>query len=435
MMDPQETPQLNERYKIHWGRFAVWAAVIAITLIFLTRIYHTLLIFGTGFLVAYLLSPAVKFFSNIQISRSGKKISWMASIIIVYVLLFALCTVAIVVLLPLAIDQVRNIVQDTPQLVGKAQAMLSRLQIRYEKMNISPEVEARLMDFINTSIARLGNTMGIVFKSIGKILGDIVWAFIFVIFALIIAMFTLANIESLKRQFYSYIPPNYQDDIRDLLVEINDIFGAYVRGYSVLCVINGCLTYAMLFVVLWILRLNPGFTDSFPIFGYALVVSVIAGITYFIPYIGCSSAVIVAMALAFLQVPTFVYVITVGLTALLTNQFVDRFITPKILGDALGVSTLFIVFAAFAGAEILGVWGMILGIPSAVMLQSIMRFIYKRFLAFPVSEKILAPVSNGPTHLEHIHSQTFRPSPVTEEKGHNKGNDTEHISQKKDDRK
>lgn len=387
----EETNKNKEtKLKIYWGRFAVWAVVIIIAVAFLVKIYHTLIIFAIALLIAYLLSPAVLFFSRLTIPVLKKKISWFASIVIVYILLLAILATSGIVLVPMAIEQVNNIIKDTPVLVGKIQAYLEKMEIKYEKLNIPSDIEARIEKFINSSIEELGNALGVVFKSLGSVLLGIISWVLFFVFALIIAMFILTNIENMKKQFYSYIPLKYQDEIKDLLLEINNIFGNYVRGYSVLCMINGFLTYMMFFVVIWIFHLFPHMSNDFPFFKYALIISIIAGATYFIPYLGCSSTVVIAMALAFLQRPAPGYVVVIGLIALLTNQFVDRFITPKILGDVLGVSALFIVFAAFAGGELLGIWGLIIGIPAAVMIQSIFRFLHRRFLEHPVSEEIPA---------------------------------------------
>ena len=392
----EQTEQQNTRLKIHWGRFAIWAVLVVIAVVLLVKIYHTILAFGLAGLMAYILSPAVRFFAAMNIPFTKKKIPWVASIIIVYVLLAAIAITSSIILIPMAIDQMAAIIEDTPVLIGKIQDSLKSMELKYKTLHIPKEVENGANEFISASISRVGSSLGGVFKSIWELLRNVFSGMVLIIFCLVIALFMLANVEDMMKKFYSYIPPDYQDDVRDLLQEINDIFGGYVRGYSILCIVNGSLTYLTLFTVIMILRAIPGFSPGFPVFSYTLVACIVAGATYFIPYLGCSMAVVVGMALAFLQYPSFAYVITIGLIILLTNQFVDRFITPKILGDALGVSTLFIVFAAFAGGELMGVWGMILGIPVAVMIQSILRFIYKRFLAFPVSEEILAP-SHPPT--------------------------------------
>lgn len=387
----EQTEHQNTRLKIHWGRFAIWAVLVVIALVLLFKIYHTILAFGLAGLMAYILSPAVRFFAALNIPFTKRKIPWMASIIIVYFLLISITITSGIILIPMAIDQMAGIIEDTPVLISKIQDALKSMEVKYQTLHIPKEVEVGANEFITASISKVGSSLGVVFKSIWELLKNVFSGAVLIIFCMIIALFMLANVEDMMKKFYSYIPPDYQDDVKDLLQEINDIFGSYVRGYSILCIVNGSLTYLTLVAVILILRAIPGFAAGFPVFNYTLVASIVAGATYFIPYLGCSTAVVVGMALAFLQFPSFTYVITIGLIILLTNQFVDRFITPKILGDALGVSTLFIVFAAFAGGELMGVWGMVLGIPVSVMIQSILRFIYKRFLAFPVSEEILAP--------------------------------------------
>lgn len=388
-----ENKNQDARTRIHWDRFVIWAILAIITVVFLVKIYRTLMAFGMAFMLAYLLYPLVFFVSRSTLSFFKKKIPWFASIIIVYTLLFAFLVVSGIIFIPMTIDQIADIVQDTPELAGKVQVsfqtFMDKIEVNYKQLNVPPDIEEKIRGFVAGGTAKIGNTVLILFKTLGNLIVEIIqWVF-FILVAMIIAMFILNNIEDIKVRFYSWIPPNYQDDIRDLLSEINKIFGGYIRGYSILCFANGFLTYILTVIVLGIFNNLPGLSGHFPQFKYNLIVSVIAGITYFIPYLGAVLALVLGVILAFLQVPTLGYVLVIGIVVAVTNQLVDRFLAPKILGDALGVSDLFIVFAGFAGGEILGVWGMIFGIPAAVMIQSILRYLHKRFLAFPVSEEIL----------------------------------------------
>lgn len=387
-----ENKNQDHKKLIHWDRFTIWAILIVVAVVFLIKIYHTLLAFAMAFMIAYLLYPLVSFVSKFQIPVLKKKMPWFASIIIVYTLLFAILVVAGIILVPLTIDQIGDIVQDTPELVGKVQvsfqSFMDKIEVHYKKLNVPPDIEQKVKEFVASSTAKIGNSVLVLFKTLGNLILEVIqWVF-FILVALIIAMFVLNNIEDIKSRFYTWIPPAYQDDIRDLLSDINKIFGGYIRGYSILCFINGVLTYIITVALLGLLNHIPGLAGNFPQFKYNLIVSAIAGVTYFIPYLGAVLALALGVILALLQVPSLGYILVIGIVVSMTNQLVDRFAAPKILGDALGVSDLFIVFAGFAGGEILGVWGMIFGIPAAVMIQSILRYLHKRFLAFPISEEV-----------------------------------------------
>ena len=387
----------TKKTKIHWGRFAGWAVLLLVALWFFTKIIHTISIFALSLLIAYLLYPLAAMISKIKMpGDTQKKIPWIPSILVAYFLVVTFVVVAVVILIPTAVDQVDNIVGETPKLAAKLQKTFNGWKVRYEKIDLPAEIKVKVEQFIDTSLAKVGDLVGKVFQTIGSVLLSFIqWLFLLIISS-IIAVFLLMDRENLKRGFYSIIPPSYQDDMRDLLVDINNIFGKYVRGYSLLCLINGILTYFTLFAVVAIFR-TAGY-HSFPYFKYALVTCVVAGLVYFIPYLGCTLSVIVGLILSYLQMPNSLgYILLIGFTVLITNQFVDNVFRPKVLGDALGVSTLFIIFAAIAGSEILGVWGLLIGIPVGVMLVSIIRFIYRRFLSFSVSEEIMAPLSEGPT--------------------------------------
>jgi len=59
---------------------------------------------------------------------------------------------------------------------------------------------------------------------------------------------------------------------------------------------------------------------------------------------------------------------------------VDRVVGPRVMSKAMGVSPLFVMFAAFAGAELMGFWGMILGVPVAAAMKVLFRYVRRRFL-------------------------------------------------------
>ncbi len=387
--------QASKKTRIHWGRFAGWAILLLVALWFFSKIVHTITIFILSFLIAYLLYPLAAFINTLYVPGTKRKMEWKYSILVAYFLVVTVVVLVVVILIPTAVEQVDNIVGETPRLASKLQDTFDGMKARYENIDLPVEVKDKIGQFIDSSLAKIGDLIGKTFQTIGSILLSFIqWLFILIITS-IIAVFLLMDRENLKRSFYSIIPPKYQDDFRDMLVDINNIFGKYIRGYSLLCVINGMLTYFTLFSLVAIFR-TAGY--EFPYFRYALVTSVVAGITYFIPYLGCTLSVIVGLILAYLQLPNSPgYILLIGLTVLVTNQFVDNVFRPKVLGDALGVSNIFIIFAAIAGSEIMGVWGLLVGIPVGVMLTSIIRFIYRRFLSFPVSEEILAPLSEGPT--------------------------------------
>jgi predicted PurR-regulated permease PerM len=377
----------KNRLRPEWGRYIGWAALIALGIVFMAKIYHTLMLFGLALLIAYLLHPLVTFISRMKIPWSGKKIPRYYSIILVYLLLASLITILGFILIPNATEQIANVIQSMPGIISDAQKTLDNIGGRFESLQVPPEISKRLDEFLSSLTSKIGNFIEAMFIFLYNFLLSLISGVLLVMLSLLIAFFMLSGEDKLKKNFYSLIPTDYQDDIKVLLKEINSIFGKFIRGTTILIFIYGALTYTMFQLVIFIMQFI--FTpEAFPMYRFALIASVVAGILSFIPYVGCILIVLVAIILAMIQHSVSGYVITIGLIAFVTNQMVDTLIKPKILGKALGVPTIFVLFSIFAAGEMWGAWGLLIGIPLGVMLIPIIKFYHKRFLAYDLHKEV-----------------------------------------------
>jgi len=161
-------------------------------------------------------------------------------------------------------------------------------------------------------------------------------------------------IEHLERN----LPKNYRASIVNLGKEMNKSLGGYVRGQSVVCL---CL--ATIYTTgLWLVGLD-----------YAFTVGIISGLLAFIPYVGFIISFTVAIGLALAQFPDW---ISVGLVALVyaTGQTLEAtLLTPKLVGDRIGVHPVWIIFALFAGGSLFGFVGVLFALPVAAMTAVLVR--------------------------------------------------------------
>ncbi|MCD6310567.1 MAG: AI-2E family transporter, partial [Candidatus Eremiobacteraeota bacterium] len=116
-------------------------------------------------------------------------------------------------------------------------------------------------------------------------------------------------------------------------------------------------------------------------YDYALSMSIVAAVTYPIPYLGIAVSGLLGGILAYFQSENWGYTLAIFLIIIIVNNLIDQFMRPKIMSDVLHMNPVFIMFAAFAGAELMGLLGMIIGIPMAAMIMAILTYIYKKFLA------------------------------------------------------
>ena len=132
------------------------------------------------------------------------------------------------------------------------------------------------------------------------------------------------------------------------------VFGNFLRGLAVVSVMNGLATTVLLMAV----RV-PG----------ALMVGVIAGFLYSIPYLGALLTLVLTAAVAFVGGGPNMAILAVGLSVLLHQIVFDQIISPRVLGGHVGLHPILSVIALLVGNLLLGIVGMILAVPIAACIQ------------------------------------------------------------------
>lgn len=166
-----------------------------------------------------------------------------------------------------------------------------------------------------------------------------------------------------------------QAGIKRFLRETDGVLGKYITGRLIETAVLGVLCFIGL-----------------SIFGvdYSLIMAVTVALTNLIPYFGPWLGAIPVLLLAFLNNPDSAIWIAIFLLAL---QIIDNYIvSPKILGDMLEVSALWILVGVILGGGMFGVWGMILGAPA----MSILSGLWNRFFKWRASEQAKKDGENGP---------------------------------------
>ena len=144
---------------------------------------------------------------------------------------------------------------------------------------------------------------------------------------------------------------------RNLSTEAVGVFGGYIAGQVIVSGITG-LVIALLTGVVG--------------FKFALLVGIISAIGYAIPIIGMLIAQVLALVLCAPQGPFMV--IYVQVVMFFIARISDNVLVPKIMGGSVGVSPIAVMFAVFAGGELFGLPGLILGIPAAAIAKLVWRY-------------------------------------------------------------
>ena len=181
--------------------------------------------------------------------------------------------------------------------------------------------------------------------------------------AIMVSIYMLADkrplVNSCKAVVYAFVPVKYIRLILEISAEANRLFSSFIVGKAIDSTIIGLLC----FVFMLILRLP-----------YAVLISVIVGITnmipYFGPFIGAIPSAIILLFISPLKAVIFVVMVFV------LQQFDGLILGPKILGDSTGLKPLWIIFAITIGGSIAGVLGMFLGVPAVAFI----RYLFQRLI-------------------------------------------------------
>jgi predicted PurR-regulated permease PerM len=337
------------------NRRRVWLTIAVIVLLalalwFATRIPKTIAVFLIAAFMASAVHPIVHWLENRRLPRV-----W--AIAIVYTALVVLTVVVLVVVVPLTVEQIQALLINVPSYLQVAQTWLvgfqGGLRAHFPTLNIPKHP----FDIQQLGTQRVTDMLTFTLASLGAIALNFATGLFVAFSAIILSFFFLLNHQQLADGFSGFFPPSQREKARKLSTEAVGVFGGYIAGQVIVSGITGVLIAAI--------------TAAFG-FKYALLVGIISAIGYAIPIIGMLVAQVFALVLAAPQ-GVFMVVITQAVMFGLA-RISDNVLVPKIMGGTVGVSPIAVMFAVFAGGELFGLPGLILGIPAAAIAKLFWRY-------------------------------------------------------------
>jgi predicted PurR-regulated permease PerM len=333
----------------------VVVALLTAALILAVHIPKTIALFLIAAFVAFGAYPLVK-----RLER------WMprpAAITIVYGVLIGTLVIVALVVVPITYDQVVLLIGGAPQYVAFAQDAIAKAEVaaRHLVGNRVPlpsftQMEAEVADRVSAFGA-------VLIAQLGAIVVGAVSALIIGTSALILSVFFLLQGGQVRDGILNFVPPSRRAKVDALLRELAGVFGHFVAGQALLCAIVG--------ISVWVL-LAPAH------FRFALLVAVLCTLGYAIPFVGMLVAQVVAALLAVPQGTGIVVWVTVAI--FVVSRIADNVLVPRIMARSVGVSPIAVMFAVFAGGELFGLPGLILGIPAAALLKVLFGYFVQPYV-------------------------------------------------------
>lgn len=363
----------DNRY-LHWGVTAF--LVIAASMLFYYGIFHMkTLIAGIkaflgimapiiyGVVIAFLLSPVLNFLEKkvifpilekweIRLEKKGRRVVRWSCVIVSLFFLLAVIYALIMMILPQLIRSIMNLIYSFPHYVTVVQNWLESIMekgwdLNPDAVDTVEQYSRQFQEYLTTTILPQMQSM---LKDISAGVFDILVFLKNFLIGAIVSLYLLADKEGFiakgKMAAYALLPTKQANFIIHVMRFTSQTFIGFISGKILDSAIIGVLCY-----------IGTTLMDM----PYAILVSVIIGVTNVIPFFGPYLGAIPCIFLILLVDPLKSLYFAIFILAL--QQFDGNILGPKILGDSTGLSSFMVIVAILIGGGVFGIPGMIIGVP------------------------------------------------------------------------
>ncbi len=352
--------------QVEWIKRVGLAAFILLVLFFFWQIRSIIPLFLVGFFIAYLLDPLVDRLEERGFSRTG-------GTIVVFSVFFLLAIGLGLIVVPPLIEQLASIISSF--LPPKGRYYLLALQvIEFVEAKV---LRGEIPPFLEQALQRVSEQLGnFLLVRLQSALSTLTGLFSLIILPFIV-FFALQIVDPMRQRLKWWIPAEYREPLKELVREIGQLVGRYVRGYILLCFAVGIVDVLFLTVCQWLFGMD-----------YVLAIGILGGATYAIPYFGALLTTLAGGLAAYTtaQHHSILCAIVVMAGVILINQSFDLLIMPRIVGRQVGLHPLTVLFAIMAGGTMMGILGMLLAVPIAGAVKLVLQTLFPKHFA-PVTEE------------------------------------------------
>lgn len=366
--------------KIEWNKkyttIAVYATIVIVAsalLIFLFRefdhftskiaqIIGMFTPFIAGLVMAFIANLIMKLyekgFARLGLTKKiGNNKTRGISLILTYLSFFLVIGLFANFLIPGIASSINDIVNNAPRYI---QNVVTNIDQKLHQIELDDQMITRINKYVEDLLREVTNFTASAAPIFAGMAGAFLTSIKTFIFGLIISIYMLMEKEhligSIKMTIYGVFSLNTANRIVTIFSRLNVLFREFIKTRGVASVFLGVLFYI-----------------TFRVMGlkYALLMGIIQVVTNIIPWIGPWLGFIPCVTIIAFEAPEKIPVFI--LITLIIQQFEGDFLTPKLQGDAMGMSPFWILFAVLLGGELFGLVGMIIGIPIFALFYGLIK--------------------------------------------------------------
>lgn len=365
----------QERWFPRW-LVAIVAALGVAALLWMLR--QVLIPVFLGFIIAYLLDPIVDRFEARKLPRSVG-IAVMLGVVVV------VCGLFLLIAIPIVAHDLERLIVDAPELVLQTRERLEPLLLQLG-VQIPQSLSEAIANFDRARLAGAAQPATVVLRWIAGGTISIVSATAWLLLIPVFAAYLLHDFDFITAGIRDLVPSRWRPFVVDVAGEVDTVLGEFVRG-QLLVMAMLAVAYVVSF---WLLGVRM-----------ALIIGVIGGVLSFIPYVGNAFALTMAILMCLVDWTGWGKVIGVVVAYTVIQTLEGFVITPRVVGDKVGLPAVWVLFALLVGGDMFGFLGVLLALPTAAVVKI---FVIRGLDWYRSTEFFLSPEPVDP-HGKRLWSQ------------------------------
>jgi predicted PurR-regulated permease PerM len=349
-----------------------WAVLLAALCYALYMLGSAITPFAAGIALGYLLDPVVSKLERLGFNRLG------ASLLIL-ILFASAFVIALIIVAPVLSNQLVAFAEHLPGYAMRLQALAVEegnfLAQKYgggwltalglgAPMSTS-DIQRSVGEFVAQGAQWLLNALKSLVSG-----GAAVFSFLsLLVITPVVAFYVLIDWHRMIAEIDSWLPLDHRDSLRAIAKEMNHALAGFIRGQSLVC----------LFLGLWY-----GLGLTLVGLDFGLLIGVVAGVLSFVPYVGSLTALVLSLGVALVQGWPSLNLFFLALGIVGFGQFLEgNVISPKLVGQSIGLHPVWLMFALLAFGELFGFVGLVVAVPTAAAIGVIVRHLIAAYRESP----------------------------------------------------
>ena len=318
--------------------------------------------FAISAVLAYFGDPLVDRLQKVSVWRW--KVGRTLAVIIVFVLMLSLLTIVLLIIVPLLVEQVRLLIQRLPEWIewfsGVALPWLAgKVGFDLKYFN-SSEFSEMLKDYWHEISTAAFKVMDVISRG-GMAVVALVTNLVLIP---VVTFYLLRDWDLLIRAIRDLLPRSIESEICHIASDVDKVLSAFFRGQLMVMIALGLI-----------------YTIGLSLLGieFASLIGMGAGLLSIVPYLGSIVGVLVAAVAAIFQFQDVFHLVMVLLVFGVGQSAEGMYLTPKLVGDQIGLHPVTVIFAVLAGGQLFGFLGILLALPVAAVLNVLVRHMHQKY--------------------------------------------------------